>query len=291
MNLPILFAQLVVTALLFACLYAGYRRWIVPHHFSPKARGLMLLVILTLTGGYLGSYFWAWDIEASFAWDLLPLASRLLAAAALAFGIASTMALEKPTFRRMRLVLIMLAIYLTPLLIMIPLTHLDRFDPDAPITYAFFIVVIGMTLPALYFLWQQPATLPNQAEDQIPPSLLTRSWLILVAVITGLWGIALFITDEGGSALIWLWAGDLLTTRLIAVMLLTLAVGAATSYRYLSTSRMMLAVMITYGLGGALAAFWNTLDDKPIKYSYLITLLVIGIISLGLFLREKPVKV
>ena len=49
--------------------------------------------------------------------------------------------LHRPVPRRMRLVMLMLAVYLAPLPTA-PLFHLDRFDPAAPITYAFFALVL-----------------------------------------------------------------------------------------------------------------------------------------------------
>ena len=41
-----------------------------------------------------------------------------------------------------------------------------------------------------------------------------------------------WVTDSGPVPFVWVWPGDLLTSRLIGVMLLTIAVGAATSQTF-----------------------------------------------------------
>lgn len=201
---------------------------------------MLLLTLVTLVGGLLGSTGWWMDDPRSFSWDLPPLASRMLASAGWAFGVATIAALQRPVPRRMRLVLLMLAAYLAPLLVAVPLFHLNRFDPGAPITYVFFALVITMTAAALWYLFQQPLIIPNEPADLLPPTPLVGVWLGLVAVVTALWGLALFITDNGPWGLIWAWPWDLLTSRLIAVMLFTIAVGAVYALRYADVSRVML---------------------------------------------------
>src|SRR5215217_2315999 len=85
----------------------GYRHWISPRHVGIQGKGMLLLSVVTLVGGLLGSTGWCIDDPRCFSWDLPPLASR------------------------------MLAVYLTPLLVTAPLLNLDRFDPAAPITYVY----------------------------------------------------------------------------------------------------------------------------------------------------------
>ncbi len=166
---------------------------------------------------------------------------------------------------RMRLVMLMLAVYLAPLLVAVPLFHLDRFDPAAPITYAFFALVLTMTVGALWYLFQQPIIIPDEPTDSLSPTSLVGAWLGLVATVTTLWGLALFITDNGPSHLIWAWPGDLLTSRLVAVMLLTITVGTVHALRYADVSRVMLGVIAVYGFGVTLASLWNILVSKPVN--------------------------
>jgi hypothetical protein len=153
-----LFALLGLAAL-------GYRHWISNRQVGIQGKGMLLLSVVTLVGGLLGSIGWWIDDPRSFSWDLPPLASRMLASAGWAFGVATLAALHRPVPRRMRLVMLMLAVYLAPLLVTAPLFHLDRFDPAAPITYVFFALVLTMTVAALWYLFKQPVIVPNELDD------------------------------------------------------------------------------------------------------------------------------
>jgi hypothetical protein len=269
---------------LLGALTWGYSRWVRTHKTTISGKLLLELHVLTFFGGVIGSTGWWFDIHSSFPWDLPPLASRMLAAAGWAFGVATWMALQRPIRRRVRLALLMLAVYLTPLLIVIPLFHLDRFNFSEPISVAFFILVLLLIVPTLWFLFRQPVILPDEAQDAVPANPAVSGWLGLVAIVTALWGVALFVTDNGPSNLIWVWPGDLVTSRLIGVMLLTIAAGAIYSLRYADTARMMLGVTVIYGFGLALASLWNALLGNPIKLSYAVVFGVIFVIS-GVLLR------
>ena len=265
---------------LLACELWGYRRWVQPHAAQINLHGklMLLLVILTLMGGFIGPFGWWFDVPGSFAWDLPPLASRMLASAGWSFALTAFLALQRPSRRRMRLILLMLAVYLLPLLLALLLFHLDRMNFSEPITYPFLLVVLLLTAGALWFLIRQPAVLPDDPLDLEPSSGLARAWLWLVAVLSGLWGLALFVTDNGPIPGVWAWAGDLLTSRLIAVMLLTLAAAALFSQNYRDTARITLRAALLYSLGLAIASAWNRLAGLPVKTPYL---LVFGLVFLG----------
>ena len=265
----------------------GYWRWIRPRDVGIQAKGMLLLTIVTLVGGLVGSTGWWIDDPRSFSWDLPPLASRMLASAGWAFGVATIAALQRPVPRRMRLVMLMLAVYLAPLLVAVPLFHLDRFDPAAPITYAFFALVLTMTVAALWYLFQQPILIADEPADSLPPTSLVGAWLGLVAAVTALWGLALFITDNGPSHLIWAWPGDLLTSRLIAVMLLTIAVGAVYALRYADVSRVMIGVIAIYGFGVTLANLWNILVSKPVNPAYVAAFGIMFLVSATLLIADR----
>ena len=149
--------------------------------------------------------------------------------------------LHRPVPRRTRLVMLMLAVYLAPLLV-----TAYRFDPAAPITYIFFGLVLTMTVAALWYLFEQPVIVPSESADSLAPTARVCRSLGLVAAVTALWGLALFVTDSGPSGSIWVWPGDLLTSRLIAVMLLTIAVGAVYALRSVDVSRVMLGVILQH---------------------------------------------
>ena len=182
----------------------------------------------------------------------------------------------------MRLVMLMLATYLAPPLVAVLLFHLDRFDPYVPITYAFFAIVLLMTVAALWYLFRQPVIVPETPSDRLAPGPLVRGWLGLVAVVTALWGLALFVTDDGPSPLIWAWPGDLLTSRLIAVMLLTIAVGAVYALRSADGSRVMLGMVAVYGFGVTLANIWSALASKPVNPAYVAVFGFMFLVSVAL---------
>ena len=267
---------------------AGYLRWLRPRQaaYGWRGAGLLALVALAFAGGLLGAPAWWLDADGSFSWDLPPLAARMLAAAGLAFALVCLLVLERPTPRRLRLVVLMLATYLAPLVLAIVLFHLDRFDPAKPITYAFFAVALSMTVASLWYLFRPPA-LPAEQEDSEPPSAAVRGWLGLVAAVMLLWGLALFVTDEGPARLVWVWPGDLLTSRLIAVMLLTVAVTAWYGWRRADTARLALAVAVVYGVGVALASLWNAVQDKPVRPAYVAVFGAVALVSAGLLLVER----
>ncbi len=284
-----LILQIFGLILLIAGMIFGYRRWIIPHQdvLDRKGVGLLLLIVLMLMGGFIGSPFWWMDEARSFAWDLPPLASRMLAAAGWSFFVVGVLVVERPTYRRLRLAVFLLFVYLVPLAIAIPLFHLERFDLTAPIVIAFFTVVIIMVAGTLWYLLRQPPVFPDRPQDLEPPSPALRGWLIIVAIITALWGLALLVTDNGPSALIWAWPGDLLTSRLIGVMLLTIAAGALYSLPARGTALPMTVMIIVYGLGLSLASLWNALAGLPVKLSYVIVFGVIALISTLLLARER----
>jgi hypothetical protein len=283
-----LLAQFVGLFVLLGLAAWGYRHWISSRQgVGTQGKGMLFLCVVTLVGGLLGSTGWWIDDPRSFSWDLPPLASRMLASAGWAFGVATLAALHRPVPHRMRLVMLMLAAYLAPLLLTVPLFHLDRFDPAAPITYAFFALVLTMTVAALWYLFEQPIIVPNEPADLLVPSTLVGIWLGLVAAVCALWGLALFVTDNGPSGLIWVWPGDLLTSRLIAVMLLTIAVGAVYARRYADVSRVMLGVIAAYGFGVMLANLWNILANLPINLSYVAAFGIMFLISATLLMAER----
>jgi hypothetical protein len=265
-------------------------RWVRPRREALDGRGtgLLLLLILASMAGFLGAPFWWFDVRQSFSWDLPPLASRMLAAAAAALTVGSVLCLERPTRVRVRLYLLMLVTYIVPLTVAIVVAHLDRFDPAAFITYGFFAAVVAVSVPALYFLWDQPA-IPSAEDAPRHPSALERASLVTTAGVTGAWGIALFVTDKGPSSVIWVWPGDLLSSRLIGVMLLSLAVGSFYSLLAPAAAPVMLAVTATYGVSVPLASAWNAFADKPVKPAYVWVFAVIAAGSLlALVLGRQP---
>ena len=84
-----------------------------------------------------------------------------------------------------------------------------------------------------------------------------------------------------------MWPGDLLTSRLIAVMLLTIAVSAVYALRSADVSRVMLGVIGVYGFGTMLANLWNILANKPVNPSYIAAFGIMFLVSATLLIAEK----
>lgn len=288
-----LIAHLLAFLILSAAMAVAYWVFVRPHRLrlDIQQAGEVFLVLLALTGGLIGAPFWWADERASFAWDVPALASRMLASAGWSFAVAGALALRRPTFRRMRLMILLLFIYLVPLVAAIVLFHLGRFDPTAAITYSFFAVAIVLSVGSTWYLLRPARPLiPDAPRDRTHAAPLLRGWLALVALVTGLWGLALFLTDKGPSPLIWVWPGDPLSSELIGVMLLTIAGGALYSRRTADTARVMLAMIVTYSLGLAAASAWNSLAGKPIKLSYLVAFgaICLGSLAVALVRDQAP---
>jgi hypothetical protein len=278
--------QIAGLLLLLAGIWLCYRRWIRPRaQLGAQARGLLGLTILALMGGAVGSPVWWADAPWAFAWDLPPLAGRMLAAAGWTFVVIAFLALERPTARRLGLVVLLLAVYLAPLVAAILLFHRDRFDFAAPVTYAFFVIAAGMSVATLWYLLRPPEGFAQAAPA--PPTPLVRGWLVLLALATGLWGLALFAADSGPAPQIWVWPGDLLTSRLIAVMLLALAAGAIYTLRDAGAARLMLAGALTYGLGVVAANLWGLGAGQPVRILYLAAFGLLGVGSAILLAGER----
>lgn len=272
----------------------GYWRWVRPHNatLTAQSRGLLMLVVATMVGGFIGSPFWWTDQPLSFSWDLPPLASRMLGAAGWSFFAVALMALSRPVYHRLRLILILLLTYLAPLALLILLFHLHRFDftsPNTwPITYAFFAIVLGMIAASAWYLRHQPTIIHEHKNDTRPSEVVTQVWLWIVAGITLVWGVALLITANGPIPVIWAWPSDLLSSRLIGVMLLTLTAGCLYANRYADTARMMLVMIFVYSLGISVAALWNLWHALPIQPLYISVFGAIFLVTAVLVAIDKP---
>jgi hypothetical protein len=214
----------------------------------------------------------------------------MLAAAGWSFVALCLAALGRPTPGRIRLALVMLAVYLAPLAAAILLWHLDRFDPRAPITYAFFAIVGALLIPNLWLLARPPRPIPGYADDGRAPTHILTLWLGIVALVAGLWGLALFLTDRGPSPLIWAWPGDLLTSRLIGVMLLTIMAGALLGRRNADLARVALGVTIVYTLGLTAASLWGLALGQPTRPAYTIVFAGIAVGSWLALASARPLR-
>jgi hypothetical protein len=284
-----LFEQIVGLALLLSFVWLGWRRWIEPYRegLDSQGIGLLMLAVLAIAGGFIGSPFWWIDDPDSFSWALPPLAARLLGAAAFAFGVVGCYALEQRQQRLVRSYTVMIAVYLAPLVGAILLLHLNRFDWHAPITYAFFLVAGGMSLAALWHL-ARSTTLGESFRDASAGSIraIVQMWLWLVAAVAGLWGLAMFVYPQGPLRLIWVWPQDPLTSRLIATMLLTICAAAILGLRSAAQARMSLWLFVVYGIGAAVACFWNLVAGLAVPAAYAGAFCALTVVSIALLMTQ-----
>jgi len=268
----------------------AYFRWVHPHRgLGTSTVVLMTLLAVTFVGGFGGAFVWWFPELGVFGWQLPLLASRLLSGAGLAFALISLAALRSPTPARVHLALIWLAVYLWPLALAAPIAHLDRFDFAQALVPAFFAVVAIMTGAATWFLlrrpWRLPAAGPQTATVRAAP--VPAAWLTIVGSVFLVWAALLFATDKGFSDAIWIWPGDLLTTRLIATMLLTLSVGALLARSDADLAGLMLGAITLYGLTAVAAILVHGAMGRPFKIVYCVVFGIAAIGSIGLLIARR----
>ncbi|WP_146215580.1 hypothetical protein [Hoeflea marina] len=210
-----------------------------------------LLIISTTVGGFLAAPFWWFDLPASFAWDLPPLAARMLSAASLAFGVAGLLVLRRPEQGPCRFYNTMLAFCLVPLAMAAVIFDIERFDFGLPVTYGFFAVVLVLSTSSLSALFppMEIVRVPRAAKAPEPPSPSLRTGFVFLAAAFGVWGVALFVLPDELSGLWSLWPGDTLTSRLNAATKLALAAAFAMAVRDRQHVAPALLFASVYGFG------------------------------------------
>lgn len=269
---------------LLVAIALGFRRW---GGIEGAGTVTKFILISTALGGLIGAPFWWFDLPASFAWDLPPVGSRMLAVAALAFGVAGVVTLERPSIARMRLYFTLIALYLIPLALAVVFLHLDRFDFTKPVTYGFFAVVIVLSVGALATIFGGAG---RGSEPAAAPSAPISAWLLAAGAVLGIWGVALFATPTAAFPLVFNWPADPLTSRLIAAMLITLAAAFLMARSDASLARVSLVFGGVYGIGVLAACLMNISAGKPVPPLYAGALGLVGVVSFALYLLAGGVQ-
>ncbi len=270
--MPPLAVNLAVLLLLAGATAALLRRYRLPlATLRPLTRATLALAT---AGGLLGAPFWWMALPASFAWTLPPLAFRFLAAAGLAFAVVGFCTLARPDPARVRLLLAMIATYLTPLIAAIFLVHRDRLDWGDPLAWGFTAIAAGLAAGALLGMVRAP----DLRRAPAPAPAERRLWSLATALFT-LWGLALMATPQGPVPALWLWPQDALSGRLIATMLLTLGLMANFARRRADLGRPVALGLATYGLGVAVACLLHAAAGRPLPLAYLAVLGAAGLLA------------
>jgi len=274
---------LIAAIVLIAAFLAGMRRWNGEATSDGSLRSIFgrSAIVLATVGGLIGAPFWWLDVEPSFAWDLPPLAARLLAVAAFAFGLCGLVVLEWPSPRRTRLYLSMVAAYLVPLLTVAVLFDLDRFDFGRAVTWGFFAATIILSALAVGELLRAMATHPGLPSARFGGTLMPM-WLVLVGLAMAGWSLALFVAPDTLFPAVFVWRQDPLSSRLVAAMLLTIGVAALQSTNDIGSGRLALLFHGIYGLGVIAALSVDALQGEAVRLLYGIGLGGAGLVSLTL---------
>lgn len=116
---------------------------------------------------------------------------------------------------------------------------------------------------------------------------VTSAWLAIVAGVSAVWGVALFVADRGPLPAVWVWPDDLLSARLVAAMLFTLVVCGVVGRRRSDTARMALWITLAYAVGVVAAAGAGALVGTPVPAAYVAAFAVIGIGTLAVGMVER----
>jgi hypothetical protein len=233
---------------------------------SPTQR---LLAAATAVGGLVGAPFWWLDLPASFAWDLPFFASRMLAAAALAFGAGGIVALERRSRQAVSAYLWLTVVYLAPLAAAIVVLHLDRFDFAQPVTWGFFTIALG--LPASILALARPSLAWPERDGKPGAAVLAMT---IAGMVLLLWGLAMFAWPAAPVRAAFAWPGDPLTSRLIAAMLFTLGLAMAWAARDRAMTGFVAAFGGVYGLGVGAATGLQMLAGRPAPLLYAAVIVV-----------------
>lgn len=274
----------VVAGAIFAvALAVGFRRW---WSSGGKERGLARGVLIVATvGGFVGAPFWWFNLPASFAWDLTPLASRLLAAAAVSFGLAGLVALERGGAAVRDMMTALVAIYLLPLAAFVLFLHTDRLDFSAPIAWGFVAAAVGLGCSALFAVrtWQ-PARQAGVDVDTYVASIM-----LLAGLAIGLWGIAMLVQPAAPIRQAFPWPRDPLTARLIAAMLLTLGAALLWGRQDRQTAGIALLLAGAYGVGVVFACIPAFVYGTPFPRLYAAVFGLLAVVSVLLCARLNAV--
>lgn len=267
---------------LAAVVYATLKRW----RFDASKGGMPMstggrCAIITMTfGGLLYAPFWWFDVDSSFAWDLPPVGSRLLAASGLAFGIAGLATMIWPSPRRLRLLLVMIAVGLGSIFVVTMLFHLRSFNFDRISSWVFVVATGGLAVLAGTELLRSYSGSPGLRTKRFGNPLLPL-WLVLVGITMVGWSLALFLAPDTLFPAVFLWPDDARTSRLVAAMLLAVGISALLAMNDVGSGRLALLFAGVFGVGVVGAISLNSASSFSTPMLYIVAIGGIGMVSLA----------
>ncbi|HNB51552.1 MAG TPA: hypothetical protein PK530_06395 [Anaerolineales bacterium] len=185
----------------------------------PLVRPFMLIVILVLTVGSFGLYFFpAWTVE-RWPWPLPPFHTRFLGAVYLSEFSAVLILLLTNRWAPARLSL-PVAVSFTLIVSVASFIHLNTFDFTRRGVWLWFILYVVSLFISAFLLWhyRQPP------QDAAPTPALWRAILIGQAILYGGYGLGLFLAPEMFGAF-WPWKIDAFHGHLYSSVFLSGALG------------------------------------------------------------------
>jgi len=182
--------------------------------------GVTWLEVAILLWAGLGLLLWPPLVESVWPWPLAPFNLRYLGALYSAALIAALLQAISGRWSPARVVTPMIFIF-TLLVTLFSFAHLERFDPQKPQVWIWFILYIGVCLNAMFHLWRYRNRLPPETR----PQGVLRNVLMGLTLVLGSYGIALLLAPALASSF-WPWRLVSFHAQLYSVTFITPALGA-----------------------------------------------------------------
>lgn len=255
----------------------------------PLVRPFMLIVILVLTIGSFGLFFFpTWTVP-YWPWPLPPFQTRFLGAVYLSEFSAVLILLLRNRWAPARLSL-PVAVSFTFFVTVASFLHLSNFDFTRRAVWLWFFLYVISFFISVYLLWhyRQPP------EDASPTPPVWRMVLSLQAGIFGLYGLGLFILPETFAAF-WPWKIDAFHGNLYSSVFLSGALGsfllarlaARIEYLTLGLSQIVLGLFAILGLIIVDAQVHKVVWTNPGLYLWLAMFGLLALVGVGLTAKAR----
>lgn len=225
---------------------------------QPRISRLLLTVtwleVAILLWAGLGLLLWPPLVETIWPWPLAPFNLRYLGALYSAALIAALLQAFSGRWSPARVVTPMICIF-TLLVTIFSFVHLQRFNPQRPEAWIWFILYISVCLNAGVHLWLYR----NWPHPEQKPQGVLRNVLLGLTLVLGSYGIALLAVPTLASGF-WPWKLDSFHAQLYSVTFITPALGAWMLLRGCNRHELM-TLGLTLAAWGALPILGLLLAD------------------------------